>query len=156
MSSRTIPKTILLKGEPSYHEGIANAAITPGHLIEVMSTGKLRVAATAAATVAALFAREEEYIGYGIDNAYAADDQVPYMACQSGDEVYAWLENAANVAVGALLESAGDGSLQATTKATTNATTAAAYPIAIALQAVDNSAGGTGPNSAARIKVRIL
>jgi hypothetical protein len=153
MASNSAPKTILLSGDPSCYEGVANAAITPGHLIETMSTGKLRVHATAAGVASAMFAREEEYVGGGIDTAYAADDQVPYWAGKKGDHFYALVAAAAAaIANGAMLESAGDGTLRNTTHAVTNATTAAAWPIAKALEAVDNSGGG----APARIKVEVL
>ena len=37
-------KTIVLKGQGTASEATANAAITPGHLVELMSTGNIRVA----------------------------------------------------------------------------------------------------------------
>lgn len=114
MSSRTAPKTILLRGTPAAREGIANAAITPGYLIEQMSTGNFRKHATAGGVAPAkLFAREEEYVGGGIDTAYAASDRLPYWDCRSGDQVYAVLAAAAAaIVIGSVLESAGDGTLR--------------------------------------------
>jgi hypothetical protein len=156
MASNTAPKTILLSGNPGCYEGVANAAIRPGDLIEVMTTGKLRKHATAAGVASALFAREEEYVGGDIDTDYAANDQVAYWSAKKGDRFYAWLKNGENAALGAFLESGGNGSLQVTTHGTGSATTAAAWPVARALEAVDNSGGGTGPNSTARIKVEVL
>jgi len=156
MASKDAPKVILLKGDPAYNEGVANAAITPGHLIEIMTTGKLRVHATAAGMALPMFALSESYAGGGIDDAYASNDQVCYAQCKSGDEIYGWLKNGVTSTVGAFLESDGAGGFQLSTHAVTNATTAAAWPVAIALEAVNNSGGGTGPNSAARIKVRVL
>ena len=36
------PKTIIVKGNPVRGEKIANAAITPGHLCEFISTDKIQ------------------------------------------------------------------------------------------------------------------
>lgn len=113
MSSTTAPKTILLMGDPVAKEAVANAAITPGHLIERMSTGKVRKHSTAGGPAMAMFAREEEYVGGGIDTAYASSDQVPFYVCRRGDEVYALLPaSAPAVAIGDYLESNGDGTLR--------------------------------------------
>jgi len=193
MTSATDPKTILLKGQPQYREGIADAALTPGELVEQMTTGNFRKHATAAGVMPSkLFAREEEYVGGGIDVAYAASDTFPYMACQSGDQVYALVAaSAVAIVIGDLLESAGDGTLRKVTALITDSTggTASATTIANladgttyatdhaalennlatialalnsrqagfsavarAIEAVDNSGGG----SEARIKVEIV
>lgn len=109
----TTPKTILLKGVPQYREGIANAAITPGYLIEQMSTGKFRKHATAGQRIAPLIAIEEEYVGGGIDTAYAANDQLRYYVAQRGDQVYGLVAaSAAAIVIGDYLESAGDGTFR--------------------------------------------
>lgn len=108
------PKTISLKGCPALREFVANAAITPGHLVEVMTTGKIRAHATAGGVrPARWFAREQAYTGKGIDTAYASLDTVPVLDCKPGDVVYALLPaSAAAVVIGDLLESAGDGTLR--------------------------------------------
>jgi hypothetical protein len=149
------PKTIVLRGNPTHHEAQAGAAgILPGHLIRLSSTsGDVLVHNVAAGFCAPMFAREEDYVGGTISDAYADNDRIPYVHCQGGDEIYALLPaSAAAVVIGDLLESNGDGTLKKTTRASTNTTTAIAHPIAIALQAVDNSGGG----AAVRIKVRII
>lgn len=156
MPSSTAPKTILLAGEPACQEAIANAAIRPGDLIEFLSTGKVQKHATASGVASAQFAREQEWVGKGIDTDYASSDQVAYWIGEKGDRFYAWLKNGENVVIGDFLESGGNGSLQKSTHAVTNATTAAAVPLARALEAVNNSGGGAGPNSTARIKVEVL
>ena len=157
MASNSAPKTILLRGRPASEEGAANAAsIYPGMLVERMTTGKLRPHSSAAGVASALFARENETLGKSIDTIYASGDNVLMWNCVKGDWVYAYLKNGENVAVGAFLESDGAGALKATTHGTGSATAAAAWPIARALEAVDNSGGGTGPNSTKRIKVEVL
>lgn len=186
MASNDTPKTVLLKGDFSYRQGKANAAITPGMLIEQMSSGNFRKHATAGGVKPApLFAREEEYVGGGIDTDYAANDSLPYVVAHAGAQVYAIVAaSAAAIVIGDLLESDGAGGLRKcvayltdNSGGTGNATLedisaspteaqvgnnfadlAAAVnrmnpgAIARAVQAVDNSGGG----SAARIKVEIL
>jgi len=145
--------TILLKGDGLHGEGVANAAITPGDLIERMSTGKLRKHATAAANALPMFAIENEVIGDGIDDNYAANDNCLYIIPQRGSWVYARLAAAAAaIVIGDYLESAGDGTLR---KAAVDAATDNTQRVSIvarALEAVDNSGGG----SAVRIKVEVI
>jgi len=84
-----------------------------------------------------MWALENELIGKDIDTAYATNDLCQVEHFDSGDWVLAKLAaNATAVLEGDKLESAGDGTLRRTT---------ADYEdfIAIALEAVDNSSGGT-------------
>ena len=134
--------TIILRARKRFtKERPAGGAITPGHLIELNASGQVVVHATAAAEFAQkAFALEDQAQGRGVDDAYAANDLVVYQVFQPGDEVYAWLENAANVAIGAALQSNGAGELEARTTGEV---------VAYALEAV-NASGG-----AARIKVEV-
>lgn len=108
------PKTISLKGCPAAREGVANAAITPGMLIERMTTGKFRAHNSAGgARPSRLFMAEQEWTGKSIDTACAADDQIRVLNCKPGDQIYALVPaSAAAIAIGDLLESAGDGTLR--------------------------------------------
>jgi urease alpha subunit len=157
MPSNNTPKTVLLRGnDQAFFEAVAVAACTPGQLLIIDNAGKVRPHNVAAGVAMPIFAREEEYVGGTIDTAYAVGDQVTYVHCKSGDEVYAWLKNGVTSVIGGFLESDGAGAFQLGTHAVTNAATAAAWPVAMALEAVNNSGGGSGPNSTARVKVRIL
>lgn len=145
--------TILLKGQPIAKEGKANAAITPGHLIELRSDGELQVHGSAAGTAAKAFARENEVFGKDIDTAYAAEDNVLYYVLRSGDEVNALVAaGAAAIVVGDKLESAGDGTLRKVSTSAATADTSRDSVVAVALENVDNSGGGT----AVRIKAEAL
>lgn len=145
MSSST-PKTILLRGLPMALERKAHSsgAITPGMLLNLMSTGLVQPHGTAGGKAVAYVAREEEYVGGALDDAYAVSDNIPFWVGQPGDQFYMLLEAGANVAAAAYLESNGAGSLQALSTAGT--------PLFRALEAVDNSAGG----SPVRIRVEVL
>lgn len=143
-----MPRTIMLSEATHYlvDEGVASAAITPGHLIERVPSGgdagQWRVHATAAGTTAqVIFAIEFDEIGDTIDTAYADGDYMKFCYPHSGAMINAWLEDGANVAAGAALESNGAGALQALSTGRV---------VCYAEEAVNNSAGG----APARIKVR--
>lgn len=135
--------TIKLKGCGRYEEAVANAALTPGHLIEVMSTGKVRKHATEGVTCVKRFAVEDALQGKTIDDAYAADDVVGFIIPEPGDQVNALLTPGDNYAKGDKLYSKGDGTL---TK-----TSAVSGKVALAEvdQAIDLSGGGAVATHAA-------
>lgn len=158
MPSNTSPKTILLLGEPMAGEGIGAGAVIPGNLLERDSGGTVSVHSVAGAVATPLFAREEDYVGGAIDTAFASGDRIPFWYGRSGDQYYAWLADNFNVAIGALLESAGDGTLRPVTAAVQSGTTPFAYTaagnaIARAVEAVNTTGGAT---AAARIKVEVI
>lgn len=145
MSSGLTPKTIALRGDPLGSEAQGLGAITPGMLLAVNAAGQVIPHNVASGVCGALFAREEEYVGGGIDTPYASLDRVAYWCFRPGDWVYALLEDEQNVAVGAYLESNGAGALQPLTVGT--------FPIARALEAVSTVGGAV---AVARIKVEII
>ena len=148
--------TIIIKGLGVRNEAIANAAITPGHLVELMSTAKVRVHATAGgAGVERAFAVEDDLQGNDIADAYSAGDMVQYNIMLPGDEVYALLANGENASIGSKLESAGDGTLRVVDTDTSVGTIAIQSQVAVALEAVDMS-GSSGADPSGRIKVRIM
>lgn len=151
-TSSILPKTVILKGDPVINEApmATSAAIKPGHLIELTSAGTVRKAtlgfgATVSRSSGALFAVEPGWRGGDIDTAYANGDTVTYMASRPGDEVYAFLQDNENIAIGQQLMSAGDGSLEAVDSD--------GFAIAVALEAVNTTGGASAE---ARIKVRVL
>lgn len=145
--------TIVLKGHSIRKEREAAAAINPGHLVEITSADKVQVHGTAAANAQRAFAVENEVVGKGIDDAYATGDWVLYEVLQPGAEIQAVLAASATaVARGAFLESAGDGTLRVLTTAAATSQASRASVVAVALEAVDNSGGG----SEAYITVEIL
>jgi hypothetical protein len=143
------PKTIVLKGCPTPNfEYPASAAITPGHLVAVASTGKVAVHAAAGLATRPLIAVENALIGKGISDAYAADDLVQCVHAQPGDVIYALVAaGAAAIVKGDKLSSAGDGTFKKAVTASQltsgNYTyTPADVILAEADEAVDNSGGG--------------
>ncbi len=95
---------IIKKYSDVIEEFVANAAITPGHLVEVaLSTGKVRVHATASGNVLPMFALENELEGEGIDDAYAASDPVQVWVPGRGDIVNALLADGQTIAIGDFL-----------------------------------------------------
>jgi len=136
-------RTIGLLGLPPVvnEEESALAAITPGHLLELTSTGVQRNTDDAA-NVAPNFALERDELGNDIDVAYAVGDKVKVGAFHPGQRVYAWLASGQNVAKGAYLTSNTTGLLTATGVTAT-------VRMARALEAVNASAD-------ARIRVEIV
>lgn len=146
MSSETDPKTIMLRGSMNPHDEreCAEADIRPGMLLDFDSQGRFKPHGTAAGQSAKIFAREASMIGRDIDTVYEQYETVHAWSARSGDWIYAILEDGHNVAIGAILESAGDGSLQPVT---------GNFGVAKALEAV-NTSGGAAETS--RIRVEIL
>jgi hypothetical protein len=138
-------RVIALLGQPIQNEDRAAAeAITPGHLCTINGSGLWIKHATAAAKCMPNYAMERDEMGKGIDDAYAIGDTVKMGAFSPGMRVNALLAAAAGaITVDDYLESAGNGTLRLL---------AAGVAIAKALEAVDNSAGGT----AARIRVEVI
>lgn len=120
--------------------------IRPGHLVGFSSgSAILNVTQAAAATVNLAWAIENPIIGDDLDHDYLATETCHYCHASPGALLYAWLEDTANVAKDAALEAGASGGLQAATTGKV---------LAYAMEAVNNSGGGSGPNAAARILVR--
>lgn len=141
--------TILLKGRGIRKEGVALLALSPGELVELNTSGQVIAHGTAKEIVTPAFVVENELLGSEITVDYAALDNVVYEVMPPGSEVLARLPaSAAAVVIGDLLESAGDGTLRKQTPfsqsgSTPFAVTAEGHAIARAIEAVDNSGGGT-------------
>jgi hypothetical protein len=95
-----------------FEEFEANAAITPGMLVEVLSTGKLRKHATAGGNALPMFAMEDSLQGKGIDDDIDSGDKVTAWVPQRGDHVNALLRDEQTIVIGDFLESDGEGRLQ--------------------------------------------
>lgn len=94
-------------------EHVANAAITPGELLEFLTTEKVQAHSSAGQNVTpVMFALEDELQGNGIDDDYSAGDEVQIWIPQPGEVVRAILADGENVSFGNALESAGNGALQ--------------------------------------------
>lgn len=106
-------KTIAVSpGEMVEREADAAEAITPGHLVEVNSSGNLIKHNSAGVRAQKSFALENDIVGDGIGDAYSANDRAKYAIFSKGSEVLAWLSAGDNVAIGDYLESNGDGLLR--------------------------------------------
>lgn len=142
-ASDEAPKTILLRGTNVPHSELpaAAAGLIPGKFVTRNSSDKFELY-TGTQRPAGIV-REPSMIGGSVDTVYAADDNVHVWHPRSGDWVWAWIEEEANVAIGAILEMNGAGVLQAFTSGA---------QIARALEA-KNVTAISGP---VRIKVEIL
>jgi hypothetical protein len=144
MTSATTPKTVELYGVGCQHEDVATVAITPGYLVERNATG-VAPHSTAGDVANLHFAVEDDMVGDTIDDEYAIGANVIFKTYAAGSGIYAVVAAAATaITKGAFLASAGDGTLEL---AGTDV-----IAVAQALEAVDNSGGGTE----VRIKVETI
>jgi hypothetical protein len=122
-------------------EALADAALSPGHLLMKNSTNEvLKNTATTQKLVAV--AIEDYHQGKTIDDAYSSGDVVSYIHPMPGDVVQLRVAAAEEaIVIGDALQPKNDGTVE---KGTTN-------PIAYAEEAVDNSAGGSEVFIKARI-----
>ena len=131
-------RTIVVKGDPIQKELLADAAITPGMLLERTTTGIKKHATAGGNAVPKLFAIENSLEGQEIGTDFAAADMCQFVAARPGDEIYALLADDETITIGELLESHGDGML----KAYATASGEPDYPnriVGAALEAVDTS-----------------
>lgn len=138
-------------------EYVANAAITPGMLVELMTTGKVRKHATQNGLAVPMFALEDELQGKGIDDDYAADDPVQVWIPYRGDQVNALLVDGASVHIGDFLVSNGDGYLREFAGGSATAEDLPLEIVAMALEAIDRSTSSGGDtNTTGRIAVMVV
>lgn len=107
-------KTIVLKGDLHrwHEEYVANAALKPGHLLELMSTGKVRKSTVYGGSSEPIFAKENSYTGGTRDTAYSALDNVFAHYAQRGDRINTRVAALApSIAIGDRIISAGDGTV---------------------------------------------
>ena len=104
-----------LIGDFRREEALAASTITPGMLIEEDSSGEFQAHSTAGGVAQRLLAEVDALQGNTLDDDYSAADLVSANVELPGNEVQAFLKAGENVAIGATLESAGDGTLQAET-----------------------------------------
>ena len=151
---KATPDTIILRGQLVRKEGKDSAGgIVPGDLVARNSSGDLIVHGTAAANAAKAFAIENTLAGKGIADAYVQDENVVYGVFNNGAEVYGRVAaSAAAIVIGDFLESAGDGTVRKVATSAATADTARSSIVGIALEAVDNSGGG----SIVRIKLEVI
>lgn len=169
----TTSNTIILNSVGAVHlkESYANGTITPGDFLERATDGDFQRHSTAEIAGPKLIALENDLEGDGIDDNYASGDNVRAAYLKPGDEVYAFVPaSAAAIVIGDNLVFDGTGCLikgdrvAATALSTSDTYTDAAVNAAVdsaiegarivatALEAVDNSGGG----SKARIRIEML
>ncbi len=116
MALNTISR-IHSKGDYRYEEHVADAALSPGHLLEINSDNEVLKNDSADTICECLFAMEDALQGEEVDHAYAAGEVVPCILPAKGSVVNAMLLDGTSYAVGDMLASDGAGRLK---KSTTN------------------------------------
>lgn len=141
-------KTIAVKGDFMQKEGKANAAVTPGQLVEQMSTGNYRRHATAGQNAQRSFALEDVLQGNEIGDDYVADAQMQIGIFGKGCHVNALLADGETAVINSWLESNGDGDLRVWTADSGGAVEFAEQIVARATAALDLSgSSGADPSS---------
>jgi hypothetical protein len=148
--------TITLKGLPAREERAAEAAITPGFLIELTSSDTVQAHSTAGGSAATLFALEDENQGNEIGDAYSADDIVLFGVFAPGMEVYALLADGEDIAIGDLLESNGDGYLREVDADASAGTIGVQSIVGVALEALDMSGSSGEDPSSQRLRILVI
>lgn len=133
--------TIHAKGERILQENLANAIITPGMLIELMSTNKVKPHATEGGFAEVMIAQEDALQGNEQSDNYAAGALVQSCVYNAGDEAYLLIKSGESIAIGDDLISAGDGTL--IENGSEASATTVKQIIATALAACDLSASGS-------------
>lgn len=134
-------RTIIVKGDPLHKEGVAKVALQPGHLIMIASDStnadspNLSLHSPAGAPAGRNFVRERDWIGADTEETIAIGETVEYISSRPGDEIRA--RTTGTIAAGALLMSAGDGTLSTVSAATED--DPAGTPIGIAMEANDGT-----------------
>lgn len=122
MSATAGKRVVILKGEPIYDEdGLAAAAIKPGHLVKGVTT--VAVHSTAGGNTPRRFAVERSEMARGVTDdyqdipalasAYAVGDTVKVACCYPGMRILARIASGQSIVADGQLESAGDGTLRA-------------------------------------------
>jgi hypothetical protein len=149
--------TIKVKKYGDHIEEITAAGtITPGMLIEEGSGGTVVAHNSAGQNAIPMFALEDELQGNGVADDYSSGDKVQCWYPYRGDQVYCILADGEDIAIGDLLESAGDGTVQ---EHTASSAGAVEYPLAIigqAIEALDMSGSSGADPASARLIVRIV
>ena len=135
----------------------AHATITPGMLLELYSTdGEVRAHSHLHGNAIPIFALEDELQGKSIDDVYVAGDRVQCWVAQRGEQVYAIMADAEEIAVGDYLVSHGDGTLKKYDASGASDEGHVMKVVAVALEALDWDGSSNIPtNSGGRIKVMV-
>ena len=109
------PNTIFLGGQQTVVADLAaSAVIKPGHLVQRFNSGGVIrwQVATADVDGPAAVALDHPMANKGVDDTYAVGDLMEVGIGRGGSEYWMLIASGQNVAAGALLGSAGDGTLK--------------------------------------------
>lgn len=148
--------TVIMKGEVTRGEGKANAAITPGQLIEWISSGNLQRHSVAGSNAQRMFALEDELQGNELTVDYATNSIVQYGVFHPGAEVWSLLSDGEAAVIGSFLESNGDGDLRVYLASSAGAVEYPASIVGIARETLDLSGSSGADPTSRRIRVEVI
>lgn len=135
-----MPNKIALVPYGHHEEANAEAALSPGHLVERTSTGTVQKHSTEGGLAERRWAKEDALQGKTVDDAYAAADVVSIHDALPGDKVWAYIQAGQDIAIGDKLISGGDGTL--IEDGTEASGTTVRQVLAVADEAIDLTASG--------------
>lgn len=136
-----MPNTVIAAGDDyEQDEAEADAAITPGYLVEETGTGVAPHGTAAGDVTVTLFAREHQETGMDIDDDIPAGSNAKYIRPSPGMRVRARIAAAETITAGDDLVSNGDGTLRA---AAGDGTESAGH-VATAYEDIDTTDGNVG------------
>lgn len=139
------PRTIHLGGPAVQIEKDAAEAVTPGHLVEIDTSGDYQKHASSTGIAQPAFAVEDAQNNVGYDTDYTLAARMQIRIGAPGSTFWAWLVSGQDVNVGEKLASAGDGML---TDSDTN-------PVVFAIEDKDASAGSTVDHASGHRRIRV-
>lgn len=150
-------KTILIKAfpQPLIEAFKADEALSPGHLLEITTTG-VKLHAGDGLKCYALVALEDTTQGKVIGDAYVIATQVQCAWLRTGDIFYGRLYNGESVAKGEYLESKGDGTLKKVVADTSAGTIKVGSLKFIADEACDMSSSAGVDPTGGFLRVRVI
>jgi hypothetical protein len=150
--------TIVVKGGEEAVEALANEAnIYPGHLMDLLSTGKVQMNDTVAQPIERIVAIEDYLQGNDIANAYTNGERVSMRKFLPNDVALLVLADGENVAIGDYVEPTTGGEVKKLAVNSDGVTvTNKAAVLGVAVTAVDASDSATTALASRRIKIRFV
>jgi hypothetical protein len=148
--AKATPDTILLVGEPNRRQREASATITPGHLLELTNTNKVKPHSTAGGRHTRMVAVENDIAGDDLDHDYSSGEVVQINIFRPGDEAYMVLKDGEVISTGEFLVSGTGGELQSKDSASPSDLEASVVGIALETKSLQGDSSGEPSN---RIKV---
>lgn len=144
-------RTIFGNGQFMQDEAVANEALSPGHVIEVLSTGKVQKQSTEGADAERAVAFEDALQGRAVETAYDSGDPVTYGLLVPGSRANVMLEAGYAYTKGMSLILSGNGCL--IPEAAASSAAAQAKVFAVMMETLDLSDESNEVDTLAEVRI---